>query len=127
MTINFTVNPIFKTNTQTGEEIKVEGGNLSLEMSAEEFTSVGTTLIKSLPAIKEGMTALLGFEVAENDKRRAHEVQMQNNEIAANQYKNSLEETNAKLREENRELREELFEATRNNSGAKVPTRKELK
>ena len=123
MTINLSINPIYKTNTQTGEEIKVEGGNLSFEMSAEEFTSLGTNIIKSLPVIKDGINSILSFEASESEKRHNHEAQMQSNAFAADSYKHTLEDSNQKLRDENRKLREELSDAR----SGKVPTKRELK
>lgn len=120
MTINIDLKAVSKENNTTGVSFKFEGGTITLEMAPDE-------MIKTLPQIKETITSFLGFEASENEKRRAHEIQLQDNKFAADDHKYRLEETNSKLRDENRQQQEEIRKLREELSDArssKVPTKK---
>lgn len=87
MKITLNINPVTNENTNTGNTMKFEGGSFEFEMSPEEFATSGTTIIKSLPMMREAINFITetnkataaenrAFQAAEAEKQRQHEKDM---------------------------------------------------
>lgn len=130
MKLNINLNALTAEDNTTGKALKFDGGNIEIEISPDEIATNAGAIVKALPTIKEVINSVMNFQASENDKRNTQELQLEQMHQAADGYKRSLEETNAKLREENRQQREEnrkLREELDVRSSGKVPTKRELK